>query len=84
MKQLFKLGDVDERGLLPLWDHGLKRMQFSVNLQRYNVAPFMGAWIETPSQLIPETESMLLPLWEHGLKHYLYRDAFNRAKLLSS
>ena len=36
------------RMLLPLWEHGLKRQCFRRAGQRIWVAPFMGAWIETP------------------------------------
>ena len=34
--------------LLPLWEHGLKHNLHISSISRTLVAPFMGAWIETP------------------------------------
>ena len=33
--------------LLPLWEHGLKLLALKQANHPANVAPFMGAWIET-------------------------------------
>ena len=38
--------------LLPLWEHGLKLLRILRAAATDNVAPFMGAWIETTQTVI--------------------------------
>ena len=54
---------------LPSWERGLKLPEILVAIRIFNVAPFMGAWIET-GQGVPENRSTTpsLPSWERGLK----------------
>ena len=35
-------------GLLPIWEHGLKQQTSATDTTSPQVAPYMGAWIETP------------------------------------
>ena len=39
----------NNKGLLPLWGHGLKLLKMYLLYPVTVVAPFMGAWIETTS-----------------------------------
>ena len=66
--------NLNDRKLLPLWEHGLKHKQLQDIGSVFRVAPFMGAWIETALDLRISSSCRLLPLWEHGLKHKQLQD----------
>ena len=54
---------------LPMWERGLKRLQWEVLDARDDVAPHVGAWIETPRKSHIRIIMESLPMWERGLKH---------------
>ena len=39
-----------------------------------NVAPYVGAWIETETTEVKEKEVVSLPTWERGLKLIIQRE----------
>ena len=53
---------------LPSWERGLKRGNTCRLWLSSNVAPLVGAWIETLNRQISEPSQMSLPSWERGLK----------------
>ena len=54
---------------LPTWERGLKHSSFSKNARTIEVAPHVGAWIETMYLVRdPRDGRVSLPTWERGLK----------------
>ena len=54
---------------LPMWERGLKLLQPVRFVEGDHVAPYVGAWIETPSPPQRYRHLRSLPMWERGLKH---------------
>ena len=52
---------------LPMWERGLKHPDGKVEEGR-DVAPHVGAWIETICSPCSCPKNMSLPMWERGLK----------------
>ena len=53
-----------------MWERGLKQMEFEGPSQTVDVAPHVGAWIETIHGIRNRGGAMeALPMWERGLKH---------------
>ena len=52
----------------PVWVRGLKRVYFFQSFIVYDVAPRVGAWIETGIKEIIAVESRSHPVWVRGLK----------------
>ena len=67
---------------LPMWERGLKHRLFGKSLVTLQVAPHVGAWIETScsSQLPFDVRS--LTMWERGLKHFQVCARCHRSKSL--
>ena len=55
----------------PEWVRGLKRKQIVSAYQRNQVAPRVGAWIETLGYGNFEGFSKSHPEWVRGLKHFI-------------
>ena len=56
---------------LPSWERGLKPPTQSRLGKYLQVAPLVGAWIETLNELIGKIPHLWsLPSWERGLKQY--------------
>ena len=53
---------------LPIWERGLKQHFLDVLSHQHSVAPYMGAWIETPLRITKQKVLTSLPIWERGLK----------------
>ena len=53
---------------LPSRERGLKRLNRDLNNPGHVVAPFTGAWIETPTEAEEPAQEMSLPSRERGLK----------------
>ena len=53
----------------PTWVRGLKQIQKFEHHSRILVASYMGAWIETPSNIGIGATSLSHPTWVRGLKH---------------
>ena len=53
----------------PSWVRGLKQMQMALNQQQNEVAPLVGAWIETAKLAYEQTRGQSHPSWVRGLKH---------------
>ena len=52
----------------PTWVRGLKHLSEHVEHLCHNVAPYVGAWIETRSSYYQPTKFMSHPTWVRGLK----------------
>ena len=52
----------------PMWVRGLKRMEHTLDNVRIEVAPYVGAWIETCSALSLPVSAWSHPMWVRGLK----------------
>ena len=72
---------------LPSWERGLKLEEITDLYKVINVAPLVGAWIETPNlNRIPHAHTSL-PSWERGLKlgaNYANPDLFKVAPLVGA
>ena len=64
----------------PTWVRGLKLLE-GMQLSLRKVAPYVGAWIETPWQLVYGANGKSHPTWVRGLKH---KDRKNLTDLCSS
>ena len=53
---------------LPMWERGLKPSDTLTSSQSTQVAPHVGAWIETLIADNCKSGKMSLPMWERGLK----------------
>ena len=53
---------------LPSWERGLKLFRSNGIDRKPDVAPFVGAWIETVNAVTPAQTISSLPSWERGLK----------------
>ncbi len=53
---------------LPLWECGLKYLQWPEPYFHHPVTPFMGVWIEILFCCFVLSYELSLPLWECGLK----------------
>ena len=53
---------------LPSWERGLKHDSSGKMKPLSEVAPFVGAWIETLLRLFYNEHCASLPSWERGLK----------------
>ena len=62
-----KISYRDRKESRPAWARGLKLNNRPI-ICRYNVAPRVGAWIETPDLMSAITASMSRPAWARGLK----------------
>ena len=51
-----------------MWVRGLKLSWSNYLNENYQVAPYVGAWIETSKTLQTNTEFMSHPMWVRGLK----------------
>ena len=51
-----------------MWERGLKLLYRKLALLQNNVAPHVGAWIETQITIYNHISGMSLPMWERGLK----------------
>ena len=51
-----------------MWERGLKLVRRRGCARREDVAPYVGAWIETPVSYELERPRRSLPMWERGLK----------------
>ena len=58
----------NKRVSLPSWERGLKRVRQRLNGHHTDVAPLVGAWIETRFKMITKRPTLSLPSWERGLK----------------
>ena len=55
----------------PMWVRGLKQKKLSECKTMEEVAPYVGAWIETACiRLPPNIPCKSHPMWVRGLKHY--------------
>ena len=54
----------------PVWVRGLKPMSKGVRVTPRNVAPRVGAWIETATKKAELRKDMSHPVWVRGLKRY--------------
>ena len=54
---------------LPAWGRGLKLIDSHCPICDLNVAPRVGAWIETIPIAAGDLTSQSLPAWGRGLKH---------------
>ena len=52
-----------------MWERGLKLRMLVGTIYRCQVAPRVGAWIETDKALEYFCRVKSLPVWERGLKH---------------
>ena len=52
----------------PMWVRGLKRWLEHKRNNRWQVAPHVGAWIETPTPIDWRKCSSSHPMWVRGLK----------------
>jgi len=55
----------------PTWVRGLKRKFNGLHDHKCDVAPHVGAWIETGCCGVPVRRLQSHPTWVRGLKHYL-------------
>ena len=53
----------------PVWVRGLKRRSFAIWRIPGEVAPRVGAWIETYDFLQHQKNRLSHPVWVRGLKH---------------
>ena len=53
---------------LPTWERGLKHVSKIQSSRPGQVAPHVGAWIETLERTDPAQDDRSLPTWERGLK----------------
>ena len=58
----------DQHGSHPVWVRGLKHRMARVARQEDNVAPRVGAWIETWMMTLRKARSGSHPVWVRGLK----------------
>ena len=52
----------------PMWVRGLKPVPVQVEKQVSNVAPYVGAWIETTMSDTTHVSIVSHPMWVRGLK----------------
>ena len=52
----------------PMWVRGLKQKQIENFNQKQEVAPYVGAWIETNSIVSEKDKLPSHPMWVRGLK----------------
>ena len=52
-----------------MWVRGLKHDKAQHQISAQNVAPYVGAWIETEMNNIIASASKSHPMWVRGLKH---------------
>ena len=57
----------------PMWVRGLKHREDFYQPELDNVAPYVGAWIETDSAVRCEPRCLSHPMWVRGLKPLSYR-----------
>ena len=53
-----------------MWVRGLKLVQRYEERNKWEVAPHVGAWIETQSGAMPMVRYKSHPMWVRGLKRY--------------
>ncbi len=62
-----------------MWGRGLKQLQREQNAWNLEVAPHVGAWIETPSDGDMTHSVTSPPMWGRGLKlNHLQKDYEDR------
>ena len=52
-----------------VWVRGLKQYEIGITIRRDNVAPRVGAWIETSYPNIRRIDTLSHLVWVRGLKH---------------
>ena len=74
LKLLFNHAVYEKGKSLPMWERGLKRIKRQFPGDQREVAPYVGAWIETAKELLRVLKATgSLPMWERGLKPQYHR-----------
>ena len=68
LKPFTALNMVKLRSSHPVWVRGLKHQQQDWSAQMADVAPRVGAWIETLKGLLSHHDGRSHPVWVRGLK----------------
>ena len=69
LKPIYKMYGVDTEESHPMWVRGLKLALNKRNNKPLDVAPYVGAWIETPESIFIKPFISSHPMWVRGLKH---------------